>query len=88
MVSVMSVLQEFIVEGMLQTTPRHRDRSVSRRLHRAILDAVAKGDPDGAERAMREHMRVTRERLESVITSYSIHYTKLYENRRRSASGA
>jgi len=64
MVNVISVLQEFIVEAMLQTTPRPRDRSVSRRLHRAIVDAVGRGDPDAAGRAMREHMRVTSERLE------------------------
>ena len=64
MVNVMSVLQEFIVEAMLQTTPRPRDRSVSRRLHRAIVEAVREGDPDAAERAMREHMDVTRARLE------------------------
>jgi GntR family transcriptional repressor for pyruvate dehydrogenase complex len=63
--NVMSVLQEFIVEAMLQTTPRPRDRSVSRRLHRAILTAVRRGDPDRAEKAMREHMQVTRERLEA-----------------------
>lgn len=62
--NVITVLQEFIVEGMLQTTPRPRDRSVSRRLHRAILEAVRQGDPDAAEAAMREHMDVTRERLE------------------------
>jgi GntR family transcriptional repressor for pyruvate dehydrogenase complex len=64
MVNVMSVLQEFIVEAMLQTTPRPRDRAVSRRLHRAIVDAVGRADPDAAEAAMREHMRVTSERLE------------------------
>jgi len=62
--NVIIVIQEFIVEGMLQTTPRPRDRSVSRRLHRAILEAVRQGDPDAAEAAMREHMDVTRERLE------------------------
>ena len=65
MSSVLSVLQEFVVEGMLETTPRPRDRAVSRRLHRAILAAVRKGQPDEAEKAMREHMRVTRERLEA-----------------------
>ena len=63
--NVMSVLQEFIVEAMLQTTPRPRDRAVSRRLHQAILTAVRKKDPEGAEKAMREHMRVTRERLDA-----------------------
>ena len=61
--NVVSVLQEFVVEGMLQTTPRSRDRGVSRRLHRAILAAVRRGDADAAEAAMREHMDVTRERL-------------------------
>ena len=64
MLNVMSVLQQFIVEAMLQTTPRPRDRNLSRRLHRAILEAVRKGDADTAERVMREHMAVTRARLE------------------------
>jgi len=63
--NVMTVLQEFVVEAMQQTTPRPRDRSVSRRLHRAILEGVRKGDPEAAERAMREHMEVTRVRLET-----------------------
>jgi GntR family transcriptional repressor for pyruvate dehydrogenase complex len=63
MLNVMSVLQEFIVEAMVKTTPRPRDRSVSRRLHRAIAEAVGRGDPDAAERAMREHMEVTVHRL-------------------------
>jgi GntR family transcriptional repressor for pyruvate dehydrogenase complex len=65
MLNVMSVLQEFVVEAMLQTTPRPRDRSVSRRLHRAVLEAVRQGDPDAAERAMDEHMEVTLARLEA-----------------------
>lgn len=63
--NVMTVLQEFILEGMRQTTPRKRDRSVSRRLHRAILDAVRRRDPDRAEAAMREHMEVARQRLDA-----------------------
>ena len=62
MLNVMSVLQQFIVKA--KTTPRPRDRSVSRRLHRAILEAVRKGDAHAAERVMREHMEVTRARLE------------------------
>ncbi len=63
MLNVMSVLQQFIGEAMPQTMPPPRDRSVSRRL-RAILEAVRKGDADAAERLMREHMEVTRARLE------------------------
>jgi len=63
MLNVMTVLQEFVVQAMLKTTPRPRDRAVSRRLHRAILEAVRRGDPDGAEAAMGEHMTVTQERL-------------------------
>ncbi len=64
MLNVISVLQQFIGEAMLQTMPRPRDRSVSRRLHRAILEAVRNGDADAAEGAMREHMEVTRARLQ------------------------
>ncbi len=64
MLNVISVLQQFIGEAMPQTMPRPRDRSVSRRLHRAILEAVRNGDADAAEGAMREHMEVTRARLQ------------------------
>ena len=57
------VMQQFIVAGMLQTTPKPRDRDVSRRLHRTVLRAVKAGDAGAAEDAMREHMRVTCERI-------------------------
>jgi len=63
MLGVMTVLQQFIIEGMLQTTPKPRDHSVSQKLHYAIVEAVAANDPDRAVEAMREHMRITNERL-------------------------
>jgi GntR family transcriptional repressor for pyruvate dehydrogenase complex len=63
MLGVLGVLQELIVAGMLQTTPNPRDRSVSQDLHYAIVDAVRNHDVAGAEAAMREHMRITGERL-------------------------
>ncbi len=63
MLSVISVLQEFYVEGMLQTTPEPRDHDISRRLHRAIFRAVRAGDADAAEGAMKKHMVVTCKRL-------------------------
>jgi GntR family transcriptional repressor for pyruvate dehydrogenase complex len=61
--NVIVVLQEFVVEGMLQTTPEPRDHHVSQQLHRAIVQALRDGDPDAAERAMKTHMEVTCERL-------------------------
>jgi GntR family transcriptional repressor for pyruvate dehydrogenase complex len=63
LVNIMTVLQQFILAGMLQTTPKPRDRDVSRRLHRTVLRAVKAGDPAAAEEAMREHMRFTGERI-------------------------
>jgi GntR family transcriptional repressor for pyruvate dehydrogenase complex len=63
LVNIVMVLQQFIVAGMLQTTPKPRDRDVSRRLHRTILRAINDGDAEAAEEAMREHMRVTCNRV-------------------------
>ena len=63
LVNILKVLQQFILAGMLQTTPNPRDRSVSRRLHRTILRAIKANDPEAAEDAMREHMRYTGERI-------------------------
>jgi GntR family transcriptional repressor for pyruvate dehydrogenase complex len=65
MLNVVTVLQEFIGEAMIRTTPRPRDRRVSLRRHRGILEAVRKGDPTAAESAVHEHMKVTRARLET-----------------------
>ena len=61
--NVMVVLQEFVLEGMHRTTHEPRDHRVSLKLHRSIIDAIRKADPDAAEKAMREHMNVTLERL-------------------------
>jgi GntR family transcriptional repressor for pyruvate dehydrogenase complex len=69
--NVLVVLQGFIVEGMAQTTPQPRDRTVSRRLHRAILEAIRNQDPEAADAAMREHMRITCARLEASAASSS-----------------
>ena len=62
--NVMTVLQQLVIETMLQTPPRPRDRRVSRRLHRAILEGVRQNDPEAAGRAVRDHMELTRTRLE------------------------
>jgi GntR family transcriptional repressor for pyruvate dehydrogenase complex len=62
-VNVMSVLQQLIIAGMLQTTPNPRDHDVSRRLHRAILAAIKDHNPEAAEAAMRTHMEVTCQRI-------------------------
>jgi DNA-binding FadR family transcriptional regulator len=63
MLGVVGLLRDLILEGMLQTTPDPRDRTVSQELHHAIAAAVQVADPDAAEAAMRKHMRITRERL-------------------------
>ncbi|MFZ5833633.1 MAG: FadR/GntR family transcriptional regulator [Planctomycetota bacterium] len=61
--NIMTVLHEFFLAAMSQTTPRPRDHAVSQRLHRAIVQAIGIGDAEGARRAMQEHMRVTLERV-------------------------
>jgi DNA-binding FadR family transcriptional regulator len=59
----MKVLQQLVIDAMLQVPQRARERRVSRRLHRAVLEGVRKGDAQAAERAMREHVALTRNRL-------------------------
>ena len=61
--NIINVLQQFVIEGMLQTTPQPRDRDVSQQLHRAVVKAIHNADPVAAEDAMREHMEVTIKRL-------------------------
>jgi GntR family transcriptional repressor for pyruvate dehydrogenase complex len=63
MQNLMEVIHEFVLAGMLRTTPKPRDRSWSRPLHQAILDAVRSADPDAAEAAMRAHMESVVHRL-------------------------
>ncbi|OAI41525.1 hypothetical protein AYO40_00390 [Planctomycetaceae bacterium SCGC AG-212-D15] len=65
MQNVMEVIHEFVIAGMMHTTPRPRDRSWSRPLHRAILDAIRSANPDAAEAAMRAHMESVVHRLKA-----------------------
>jgi len=53
--SVMEVLQEFIMAGMVQTTAEPRGKEGDDGLHREIVRAISSGDPDRAEKAMRAH---------------------------------
>jgi len=64
MLNVLEVIQEFMLEGMLRTTPKPRQRLVSQRYHMAIVDALRGRDPDAAERAVREHMALLLRRLQ------------------------
>lgn len=57
MLSVFEVIQEFILAGMVRTTPVKRNRPRSKQLHGAILAGVRAGDPDAAEQAMKVHMQ-------------------------------
>ncbi len=54
--NLMEVIHEFVMAGMVHTTPKPRNRDMSRRFHLAILDAVRAADPQAAEEAMRAHM--------------------------------
>lgn len=63
MQNLMEVIYEFVVAQMTQTTPSPPENQLGRRLHRAIVDAIAAHDPDAAERAMRDHMEAILTRL-------------------------
>lgn len=56
MSNVMEVIHEYVMAGMVHTTPKPRNRARSKMLHGAILSAIKAGDPDAAEQAMRVHM--------------------------------
>jgi GntR family transcriptional repressor for pyruvate dehydrogenase complex len=62
--NVIEVLQQFVLAGMVQTTPQPRNRENSQRLHRTIFEAIRSGDPDAAEKAMQTHMELVAEALE------------------------
>jgi GntR family transcriptional repressor for pyruvate dehydrogenase complex len=64
MLNVFEVIQEFVLEGMLRTTPKPRQRLVSRRFHMAIVDAIRARDPDAAEQAVHDHMNILIRRLQ------------------------
>jgi DNA-binding FadR family transcriptional regulator len=64
MKNMMEVLLEFILAQMARTTPSQRDNTYGRRLHKAIVKAVSEGDPDAAEKAMRQHMQAVLNRLD------------------------
>lgn len=53
--NVMDVVQEFMLASISEAGVR-RDPEVTYRGHRAIVEAVAARDPDGAEKAMRIHL--------------------------------
>jgi GntR family transcriptional repressor for pyruvate dehydrogenase complex len=65
MQNLMEVIHEFVMAGMVHTTPKPRDRTWSRPLHRAILDALRSANPDAAEAAMRAHMESVVHRLKA-----------------------
>lgn len=61
--NLIEVIHEYIMAGMVRTTPKPRDHSWSRPLHSAILKAIRAGDPDAAEKAMKRHMTAVVVRL-------------------------
>lgn len=63
--TVMEIIQQFALAGMVQTTPSPRDREESHARHLSIVRAIATRDPRLAEQAMHEHMERTRERLQA-----------------------
>ncbi len=64
MLSVIAVVQEFLLDKIRLNTPRPVDRERQVRLHRRIVAAIRSGDSDEAERVMRRHVEVFAERIE------------------------
>jgi GntR family transcriptional repressor for pyruvate dehydrogenase complex len=54
--NIMQVIHEFIMAGMVHTTPNPRNRKRSQSLHGPILKAIRDHDPDAAEHGMKVHM--------------------------------
>lgn len=60
----LSVVQEFVLAGMVRTTPNPRNHANSQRLHRRIFEAIRDQDQDAAEAAMKAHMDAVMKALE------------------------
>jgi GntR family transcriptional repressor for pyruvate dehydrogenase complex len=58
MLALMTIMEELLLSAMMLATERPRDFRTNLGIHRSIWEAVRAGDPDAAEQAMREHMKV------------------------------
>ena len=58
MLSLITILEELLLSVMLLTTEKPRAFQANFKLHLPIWEGVRAGDPDAAEMAMREHMKV------------------------------
>jgi GntR family transcriptional repressor for pyruvate dehydrogenase complex len=58
MLTLMTIPEELLLSSMQLATEKPRAFRPNFELHRPIFEAVRDGDPDAAEKAMREHMRV------------------------------
>ena len=63
MMNVMRVLQEFIIAGMVKTTPKPRNREGSFKLHKEIVDAVRTRDPKIAGAVIDHHINLIKQAL-------------------------
>jgi len=63
MQNIMQVIHEFVMAGMVHTTPSPRNHANSQRLHGSILKAICAHDPAAAETAMKVHMAAVALRL-------------------------
>lgn len=64
--NVMDVVQEFMLASIQEGGERKRDADQTYRGHRAIVDAVGRGDADAAEKAMRAHLDSVLQALEEL----------------------
>lgn len=61
---ILTVLREFIFEGIFRTTPVPFPQMISRRCHMAIVNALRNHDADAAEAAIHDHMHLLTRRLQ------------------------
>lgn len=57
MLNQMTILGKMLLSAILLATEKPRDFRMNLEIHRRIWEAVRDGDPDAAEKAMREHMK-------------------------------
>lgn len=61
---VMEMVHDYVMEGMARATSEPRNPEMIANLHKPILEAIEKRDPEAAEQAMRAHLERHARRLD------------------------
>jgi GntR family transcriptional regulator, transcriptional repressor for pyruvate dehydrogenase complex len=67
MLTLMTIMEELLLSAILLATEKPRAFRSNFEIHRAIWEAVRLNDPDAAEQAMRNHMKVFCSRIATAV---------------------